>query len=102
MACLDRGWGLVASECKPPSLPRRNDHCGTRVRVTVGPMLGQKPRCRSRAMRSRPRVIDLFAGAGLFSHAFIKTGFDVIQAVEFDKSAAETYAANLGGHVQVG
>ena len=50
---------------------------------------------------SRPKVVDLFAGAGLFSYAFAQTGFRVVQAVEIDPIAAESYAANLGDHVEV-
>ena len=55
-------------------------------------------------MRLRPRrptVIDLFAGAGLFSYAFEREGFSVVRAVEHDRLAAATYAANLGDHVEV-
>jgi len=54
-------------------------------------------------MRStRPTVVDLFAGAGLFSYAFQQAGFRVTRAVEIDKVAAETYAMNVGNHVEVG
>ena len=45
---------------------------------------------------SRPLVVDLFAGAGLFSHAFVEEGFEVVQAVENDPFAVESYRANLG------
>ena len=45
---------------------------------------------------SRPLVVDLFAGAGLFSHVFVEEGFEVVQAVENDPFAAESYRANLG------
>ena len=47
-----------------------------------------------------PRVLDLFAGAGLFSWAFKETGFKVVGAVELDPVAAKTYAQNIGGHVK--
>jgi DNA (cytosine-5)-methyltransferase 1 len=50
---------------------------------------------------SRPRVVDLFAGAGLFSYAFQVGGFRVVTAIEFDSVAATTYARNLGPHVVV-
>jgi DNA (cytosine-5)-methyltransferase 1 len=50
---------------------------------------------------SRPRVVDLFAGAGLFSYAFSQAGFRLVRAIEIDAVAAETYAQNLGHHVQV-
>ncbi|MDD3150514.1 MAG: DNA cytosine methyltransferase [Candidatus Gastranaerophilales bacterium] len=39
-------------------------------------------------------VIDLFAGAGGFSQGFIKAGFKIVCAVEFDKSIAKTYSSN--------
>lgn len=51
------------------------------------------------ARRNKPRVIDLFAGAGLFSYAFAREGFNITQAVELDQVAAATYARNLGDHV---
>ena len=51
---------------------------------------------------SRPTVVDLFAGAGLFSYAFKQAGFRLIRAVEIDAIAAKTYAENLGDHVEVG
>ena len=50
---------------------------------------------------SRPTVVDLFAGAGLFSCAFKQAGFRVMRAVEIDAVAAATYSANLGDHVEV-
>jgi len=50
---------------------------------------------------SRPTAIDLFAGAGLFSLAFKQVGFQLVKAIERDKSAAATYAANLGNHVVI-
>jgi DNA (cytosine-5)-methyltransferase 1 len=39
--------------------------------------------------------IDLFAGAGGFSLAALSTGIDVVCAIENEKHAAATYAANL-------
>ena len=46
-------------------------------------------------------VIDLFAGAGLFGHAFAREGFDVRLAVERDAVAAKTHALNIAGRVIV-
>ncbi len=40
------------------------------------------------------KIIDLFAGAGGFSHGFKMAGFETDFAVEIDKSAAETYEYN--------
>jgi DNA (cytosine-5)-methyltransferase 1 len=51
---------------------------------------------------SKPTVVDLFAGAGLFSHAFTKEGFQILQAIELDEAAASTYQRNLGNHIVVG
>ena len=47
-----------------------------------------------RARKSKPKVVDLFAGAGLFSHAFAKEGFDLVYAVELDTAAATTFTLN--------
>ncbi len=49
---------------------------------------------------SKPTVVDLFAGAGLLSHAFTREGFDVQRAIELDPLAAETYRMNMGDHVE--
>ena len=51
---------------------------------------------------SRPTVVDLFAGAGLFSHAFQQVGFRVVRAIEIDPVAAETYARNVAPYIEVG
>ncbi|WP_330330640.1 DNA cytosine methyltransferase [Streptomyces sp. NBC_00536] len=56
------------------------------------------------------RVLDLFAGAGGFSSGFARyvpgsgaNPFVSVAAVEFDRAAASTYAANFGGaHVHPG
>jgi len=50
---------------------------------------------------SKPRVVDLFSGAGLFGYAFQKEGFRLTQAVEWNLHAAETYRRNLGDHIEV-
>ncbi len=47
------------------------------------------------------KVIDLFAGAGLFSYAFAKEGFSLAGAVEKDAIAGATHKRNLGGNVIV-
>ena len=44
-------------------------------------------------------VADLFAGAGGLTEGFRQAGFTPVVAVEFDKWAAATYAANFGDHV---
>jgi DNA (cytosine-5)-methyltransferase 1 len=49
----------------------------------------------------KPTVVDLFAGAGLFGHAFVSQGFRLTQAVERDAIAAQTHKENLGGILHV-
>lgn len=43
----------------------------------------------------RPRVLDLFAGCGGISLGFHSAGFEIVGAVEFDKSAAKSHALNF-------
>lgn len=51
----------------------------------------------------RPTVIDLFAGCGGMTIGFRDEGFEPILAVEWDRYAAATYAANFGEeHVRAG
>lgn len=51
----------------------------------------------------KPRVVDLFAGAGLLSWAFTRAGFEIVRAVEIDRPAATTYRTNLTTHaIEVG
>jgi DNA (cytosine-5)-methyltransferase 1 len=47
-------------------------------------------------MNHRPTVIDLFAGCGGMTAGFVQGGFDPVLAVEWDRAAASTYAANFG------
>ncbi len=44
-------------------------------------------------------IADLFAGAGGITEGFRQAGFTPVAAVEFDRWAAQTYAANFGDHV---
>lgn len=45
---------------------------------------------------SQPTVIDLFAGCGGMTVGFAAEGFEPVLAVEWDRFAAATYAANWG------
>lgn len=45
---------------------------------------------------SPPTVIDLFAGCGGMTAGFVQAGFRPVFAVEWDRAAASTYAANFG------
>jgi DNA (cytosine-5)-methyltransferase 1 len=47
-------------------------------------------------------VVDLFAGAGLLSSAFVTEGFRVTLAIEQNRVATETYRVNVGDHIVVG
>lgn len=47
----------------------------------------------------RPTFTELFAGAGLLSHAFVNGGFTPLLAVELDPVACESYRRNVGKHI---
>ena len=52
---------------------------------------------------SRLTLVDLFAGCGGMTRGFEDSGaFRSVFAVEFDRDAATTYAANFGDHVACG
>jgi len=51
-------------------------------------------------LRSKPRVIELFSGAGVFGLAFRDAGAELVQAYELDKPAVQTYSRNLGNHIK--
>ncbi|WP_390630622.1 DNA cytosine methyltransferase [Roseiconus lacunae] len=53
-------------------------------------------------MRTKPTFVEIFAGAGLMSHAFIKAGFSPILAVELDERACHSYRNNIGDHIVCG
>ena len=48
-------------------------------------------------------LVDLFSGCGGMTRGFVDSGaFRSVFAVEFDRDAATTYAANFGDHVACG
>jgi len=49
---------------------------------------------------SSPTVVDLFCGAGGLSSGFTAAGLTVLKAIDHNASAVETYARNLGHHVE--
>lgn len=48
---------------------------------------------------SVPKILDLFCGAGGLSEGFVSAGFSVAAALDHDKYACETYAANIPARV---
>jgi DNA (cytosine-5)-methyltransferase 1 len=45
------------------------------------------------------KVVSLFSGAGGLDLGFMKAGFEVIWANDFDEDACKTYAHNIGEHI---
>ena len=45
------------------------------------------------------RVISLFSGCGGLDLGFIKAGFKIVWANDFDKEATESYKKNIGNHI---
>ncbi len=53
-------------------------------------------------MEYRPRLIDLFSGAGLFSGGLQECGFDPVLAIDVDKNAIASYNHNVAPCGKVG
>ncbi|KAA0141017.1 DNA cytosine methyltransferase [Gimesia chilikensis] len=47
----------------------------------------------------KPKLVDLFSGAGGLTLGFVQAGFEPIYAIEHDSAFAQTYATNFGCHV---
>lgn len=57
-------------------------------------MLTFRQRAQANRDSGAPRVVDLFAGAGGFSHGFYGAGYEVAAAVDQDRDATDTYRLN--------
>ncbi len=57
---------------------------------------------RKSSKASKPKLIDLFSGAGGLTVGFRASGFEPVYAVEIEPAAARTYEANFGAHVHTG
>jgi DNA (cytosine-5)-methyltransferase 1 len=51
---------------------------------------------------NKPKLVSLFAGAGGLDLGFIKAGFEVVWANDFDENAVKTYHKNIGTHSVLG
>ncbi len=47
------------------------------------------------------RVLDMFCGAGGFSHGFERAGFDIVTGVDFEEDALRTFERNHDGSTAV-
>lgn len=47
----------------------------------------------------KPKIIDLFAGAGGLSLGFRMAGFEAVFAIDSDEASCRTYAKNFGNHI---
>ena len=47
-------------------------------------------------------AVSLFSGGGGLDMGFLRAGFEIVWAVDSDKSAVETYRANVGEHIVLG
>lgn len=50
-------------------------------------------------IKSKPRVVSLFAGAGGMDLGFKNAGFDIVWANDFNYDATITYKNNIGNHI---
>jgi DNA (cytosine-5)-methyltransferase 1 len=48
------------------------------------------------------RAVSLFSGAGGLDVGFVRAGFDIVWANDFNKDACETYKLNIGNHIEHG
>jgi len=61
---------------------------------------GEDPKERKEAVfMSKPRVVSLFSGCGGMDLGFKQAGYKLVWANDFEKTACETYARNLGNHI---
>jgi len=48
---------------------------------------------------SKIKVVSVFSGGGGLDYGFVKSGYEVVWAIDIEKNAVKTYAANIGNHV---
>ncbi len=48
------------------------------------------------------KVVSLFSGAGGLDLGFVRAGFDIVWANDFDPNACDTYRRNIGDHIYCG
>ena len=48
------------------------------------------------------KTVSLYSGAGGLDIGFMKAGFDIVWANDFDKDACASYAKNIGDHIRCG
>ena len=53
-------------------------------------------------MLKKYRVAGLFSGCGGLDLGFIKSGFEIVWANDFDPDAVETYKTNISDHIVCG
>ena len=53
-------------------------------------------------INKKPTVVSLFAGVGGMDLGFIKAGFEIIWANDFEADCVQTYKNNIGEHIVLG
>jgi DNA (cytosine-5)-methyltransferase 1 len=53
-------------------------------------------------MKTKPRAVSLFSGAGGMDLGFLRAGFEIAWAIDRMPDACATYRKNIGGHITTG